>query len=64
MQKSEWHHDAIFGLAEMSPVVNLQDRCQGGLMSAAKVEQTWEQGLISVVTGTLYSPWTVSYSCK
>lgn len=60
----EWHHDAVFGLVEVSDPVDMNQRCETKDWSAIKVEKTFVQGLVGMVTYSLYDPWDVSFSCK
>jgi len=61
---SEWHHDAVFGLAEVSDPVDLGKRCDGRAWATVEVQETFVQGLVSAVTYSLYNPWNVSYACQ
>lgn len=61
---SEWHHDGILRLVEFSPPVDLSERCSGKNWSTAKVSKDFVQWLAGSVTGGIYDPWGVEFSCK
>jgi hypothetical protein len=60
--EEEWHHVIAFGLAEISDPVNVSQVCPGGFQSAAS-EETFVNGLVHLLTASIYTPQTVSVTC-
>jgi len=59
----EWHHNMIFGLAEISPPVNISQACPNGA-SVVENEQTFVNGLVSFLTLLwIWEPTTVRVTC-
>jgi hypothetical protein len=58
-----WHHNFIYGLVEGSPPVPVSQICPDGY---AKVESetSFVNGLVRVLTFSIYTPETVTVSCK
>jgi hypothetical protein len=60
---NEWHHDIVFGLAEISQPINLGEKCESGWLEV-KNEKSFIQGLIGALTWSMYTPWDAKYTCK
>jgi hypothetical protein len=58
----EWHHVLVFGLAEISDPVNVTTICPGGLQRVDS-EETFVNGLVHLLTASIYTPQTVSVTC-
>ncbi len=56
-----WAHSFIYGLVPPA-VTETAKKCPGGV---AKVEtqQTFLNGLVAAITGGIYTPMTISYTC-
>lgn len=62
-ETSEWHHNIIYGLVEISNPVNVSQTCKNGF-SAIRTERTFLNSLVGGIAGNIYNPMTVSMSCK
>ena len=59
----EWHHNMIFGLAEISSPVNISQACPNGV-SVVENEQTFVNGLVTALTlFWIWEPSTVRVTC-
>lgn len=66
---SEWHHNLVFRLWEVSEPVDLENRCAGKDWTTVKTERTFVNGVAGVIDSVVigvdvWDPWTVEYSCK
>ncbi len=60
----EWHHDLIFGLAEVSPPVNVSQACPNGF-AAVENQETFVNGLVTFLTFSwIWEPTTVTVTCS
>ncbi len=62
-QDESWHHGVAWGLAEVSSPVEVSGVCPNG-WARVDQEQTFVNGLASVVTWGLYTPQTTSVVCS
>ena len=58
-----WYHDAVFGLAELSGPIKLDEACPDGA-AYAEQRQSFLNGLVERITHNLYNPQTVTVYCK
>ena len=59
----EWHHNMIFGLAEISSPVNISQSCPNGV-AVVENQQTFVNGLVTAVTlFWIWEPTTVTVTC-
>jgi len=59
----EWHHNMIFGLAEISSPVNVSQACPNGI-ALVENEQTFVNGLVTALTlFWIWEPSTVRVTC-
>jgi len=60
----QWHHNMIFGLAEISDPVNVSQACPNAV-AAVENQQTFVNGLVTWLTlGFIWEPTTVTVTCK
>lgn len=60
----QWHHNMIFGLAEISDPVNVPQACPNGI-AGVENQQTFVNGLVTWLTlGFIWEPTTVTVRCK
>jgi len=68
--QSEWHHNAVASLVEVSSPVDLKSRCNGNNWSEVTTETSFVNGLAGAVgNGILlglpvWNPMTVEYTCS
>lgn len=62
--RKQWHSNAIFALNEVSDPVKLDQACEDKDWTSVKTEQTFVNGLLEQVTYAMWSPKTVTISCK
>jgi hypothetical protein len=60
---SSWHHNAIFDLIEVSAPVDLSQSCPDGRWAMITTELSFVGGLASAITYSLWTPWSVAFSC-
>ena len=58
----DWHHDLIFGLAELSDPVDVPKICPKGY-ARIESEMSFVNGLVQVITFNIYNPQTVTVTC-
>ncbi len=59
----EWHHNMIFGLAEISSPVNVSQACPNGF-GFVENEETFVNGLVKwLTTSWIWEPTTVRVTC-
>ncbi len=58
-----WHHDFVWGLVEASDPVPVDDICPAGY-AIVESQVTFVNGLVQLVTGSLYDPQTVTVICS
>lgn len=59
----EWHHDFIYGLVEVTAPVNVGQICTNGF-AVVENEETFVNGLVAALTGSLWTPTSVNVSCS
>lgn len=57
-----WHHGALLGIAELSGPYALSEACPNG-WAEIETETSFLNGLLELVTGSIYSPQTVTVRC-
>lgn len=57
-----WHHGFVNGVAEVNGNYNLRHICPDG-WAEVKTEESFLTGLVTLATGFVYSPQTVSIRC-
>lgn len=62
-QFTEWHHNAVLQLVEVSAPVDMSQRCTDGEWTRITTELTFPGALAHHVTSSLWTPWSVSYRC-
>ena len=64
--ESNWHHNMVFALIEVSQPVDLQERCGDNGWSSVKTEETFLNGLVSSLpyVGWVWSPKTATVQCN
>jgi hypothetical protein len=63
---SEWHHSGVVNLVELSPPVDLTDRCgRGARWAWVKTQVGPAQAIVCVIgaLGVVYCPWEVEVAC-
>jgi hypothetical protein len=60
---SQWHHNVVAQLIEVSPPVDMTARCRDGNWSRITTELSLPGALAHQVTSGLWAPWTVAYRC-
>ena len=59
----EWHHDFIYGLAEVTPPVNVSQACPNNF-SVVEHEMSFVNGLVRALTFSIWTPLTVNVTCS
>lgn len=67
--REQLHHITLNDLVEISPPMDINYNCANQQWDTITVERTFINGLVAALTwpsgaGTLYSPWTIRYSCR
>jgi hypothetical protein len=57
-----WHHNAVFGLVEVSEPENVSRACPDGF-AQARSEQSFVAGLLQALTLGIYNPTDVQIYC-
>lgn len=66
-QIHKWHHNIIFGLAEVSEPVNLEQECQDKEWTSVQTELSFIDGFTTLIVNSfapLWYPKSVEISCK
>lgn len=58
----QWHHNVVFGLAEVSDPVNVTQICPAG-PAVVDNQVTFVNGLVQFLTISIYNPSTVTETC-
>lgn len=64
---TQWHHNAVLSLIEVSDPVNLEETCQQQQWSSVKTELSFINGLVSGIVNQIAPIWypkTVEISCN
>ncbi len=60
--QTQWKHSFIYGLVPMSPT-DAAAICGERAIARIETKQPFIQGLVSGLTGGIYTPWEVSVTC-
>ena len=65
-EHSNWHHNMVFALIEVSKPVDLQKKCGANGWSSVKTEETFLNGLVGSIpyVAWIWSPKTATVQCK
>ena len=58
------HYNVVYGLAEVSKPIKIDEVCFNKNFSTIKTEQSFVDGLIEGFSNGLLNPMSVSYSCE
>ncbi len=60
----KWHHNWVFDLYEGSAPVNLDEMCDGKDWQQVQIEESFLNGLATMIASPIWFPDTVTVTCK
>ncbi len=60
----KWHHNWVFDLYEGSGPVNLDEMCDGKDWGQVRIEESFLNGLATMVASPIWFPDTVTVTCE
>ena len=57
------HHNAFFGLVELTSPKNLKQLCAGGQWNTVMLDRGLLYLAFSYITAGIWDPWNVNYDC-